>query len=82
MSPQADRNLLSRNLTANLQGLTGQLQNSVQGIDLSGASSKLTKGFSELQQSVKESVGRTEEDAVTELPEGALGLARWDALPH
>ena len=65
---------LSRNFSANLQGLTGNLANSVQGIDLSGASSKLTKGLSELQQSVKESVGRTEEDAVTELPEGGSDL--------
>jgi hypothetical protein len=59
-----------------LTAVTGNLANSVQGIDLSGASSKLTKGFSELQQSVKESVGRTEEDAVTELPEGGSSEAQ------
>lgn len=59
-----------RNFSANLQNLSGNLANSVSGIDLSGTSSKLTKGLSELQQSVKESIGRTDEDAVTELPEG------------
>ena len=48
----------------------GNLANTVQGIDLSGTSSKLTKGLSEFQQTVKESIGRTDEDGVTELPEG------------
>jgi hypothetical protein len=71
-----ERLSLRRNFSANLTAVTGNLANSVQGIDLSGASSKLTKGFSELQQSVKESVGRTEEDAVTELPEGGSSEAQ------
>ena len=60
----------ARNFSSNLQSLSGNLANSVQGIDLSGTSSRFTKGFSELQQSVKETIGKTEEDAITELPEG------------
>lgn len=60
-----------RNFSTNISSLGGSLAHSVQGIDLAGTGSKFTKGFSELQQSVKENLGRTDEDAVTELPEGA-----------
>lgn len=59
-----------RNLTSQFSALGSNLSSTVGNIDLSGTSSKLTKGFSELQQSMKESIGKTEEDAVTELPEG------------
>jgi hypothetical protein len=60
-------------LSSQFSSLSGNLANSVQGIDLSGTGSKFTKGFNELQQTVKESIGRTDEDAVTELPEGRVG---------
>lgn len=70
-----------KNFSSNLQSLSGNLANSVQGIDLSGTSSRFTKGFSELQQSVKETIGKTEEDAITELPEEYKSLEqRCDAL--
>merc|ERR1712093_3854 len=78
---QAGPKMSWKNLTANFQSLSGNLANSVSGIDLSGTSNKLTKGLSELQQSVKESIGRTDEDAVTELPEEYKTLERrCDAL--
>ncbi|CAD6575584.1 MAG: hypothetical protein CYPHOPRED_005746 [Cyphobasidiales sp. Tagirdzhanova-0007] len=70
-----------KNISSQFSSLSGNLANSMQGIDLSGTSSKLTKGLSELQQSVKESIGRADEDAVTELPEEYKTLERrCDAL--
>ncbi|KAK9893309.1 hypothetical protein P389DRAFT_156288 [Cystobasidium minutum MCA 4210] len=72
-----------KNFSANLSSLGGNLAHSVQGIDLSGTSSKLTKGLSEFQQTVKESIGRTDEDGVTELPEEYKALERrCDALKN
>lgn len=72
-----------KNLSSQFSSLSSNLHNTVSGIDLTGTSSKFTKGLNELQQSVKESIGRTDEDAVTELPEEYKSLERrCDALKN
>lgn len=62
--------LSRRNLTSQFSSLSSNLSNTVSGIDIGSTSNKFTRGLSELQQSVKESIGRADDDAVTELPEG------------
>ena len=69
-----------RSLTSSLQAAAGQAGAAVQGatssIDLNQTSSKLSKSFSTLTQTVKERTGQTVEDDITELPQEYLDLER------
>lgn len=70
----------SRSLTSSLQAAAGQagavVQGATQSIDLNQTSSKLSKSFSTLTQTVKERTGQTVEDDITELPQEYLDLER------
>ncbi|GAA5861644.1 hypothetical protein JCM5353_001839, partial [Sporobolomyces roseus] len=69
-----------KSLTSSLQAAAGQagavVQGATQSIDLNQTSSKLSKSFSTLTQTVKERTGQTVEDDITELPQEYLDLER------
>ncbi|GAA6058593.1 hypothetical protein JCM10212_007032 [Sporobolomyces blumeae] len=69
-----------KSLTTQLQAVAGQASSAVQGatsnIDLNSTGTKLSKGFANLSQTVKERTGQTVEDDITELPQEYLDLER------
>ncbi|GAA5943933.1 uncharacterized protein JCM15063_006551 [Sporobolomyces koalae] len=76
-----------KSLTTSLQAVAGQAGAAVQGatsnLDLNSTSTKLSKQFATLSQTVKERTGQTVEDDITELPQEYLDLERRvDGLKH
>lgn len=69
-----------RSFATQLQSVAGQAASTVHGatqqIDLNSTQKSLSQGFATLSQNVRERTGQTQQDDVTELPQGELTLRR------